>query len=203
MAEADPTSQPQFLVLSGEGIAALDPAHIEALRVSASAMAGGRAIEATVTFDVDTVEPAAPREQQFIDLTGMAPDEVLRTYNDIHAEKGDDEDTYTFLWEAFMGGLNRLSEQAPEEAVAAFSALAQAEQDEARFDAALSIGRLVKADRGAALGLWESLLMDPNREVAETAKESLDREAGEQLSVDETLRLTRAYRSVWSATRRD
>src|SRR5689334_9496511 len=55
------TLSPRFLVMSGDGIGYLTPDHLGALRQTAMAMAGGRAVEAMVVTDL-ALSSAHPEE---------------------------------------------------------------------------------------------------------------------------------------------
>jgi hypothetical protein len=60
MSEADPSAIPQYLLFAGEGVSALTSAHIEALRQSAAAMAGGLIVHTRLVTNAD-LERGLPR----------------------------------------------------------------------------------------------------------------------------------------------
>jgi len=193
-------SQPtqQFLVLSGEGVSALNPEHVEALRVVAAAMAGGRSVEATVTVNAESVEEAtaeaaeAVQDKPLISLMGMEPDEVAELHQAMeHWRIVDMGDKFG---EGFSNGLLELVDNDPERAVAAIGALVGSEHRSARRMAAIEIPDLVRANEEAVLALWEKLLQDEDRDVAGEAAESIGTGYHhDHITLDQAARLARVY----------
>jgi hypothetical protein len=193
--QPEPAAQDVGLLLTGEGVPLLTDGHRALLAQTATAFAGGKAVELSVARDVEPVQQ--PKEA--FDFTNMTPDEIVQVHRDILETEDDNAfDLINGLLDGFCWGLEELCTDSPDVAADVLEILATNTFDyEERETAACTLRRLAASNRQAAITLTETLLCDPDLNVREAAFISLEgaREA-RSFSLTETLHLLRVFNSV-------
>ena len=149
-----------------------------------------------VAIAASEVTAADSAEAEALDLSPSTAEEIVELHHQLAAVKEDFQTVGDDLADGFYLGYRKLIQDDPEKAAATLRLLANSDVDDDRHTAGMYVGNFVSIIPDA-MSLWEKLLRDPQQDVREFARETVDLARSERLiTLEQALRLARIHMQV-------